>query len=510
MLWKTRTLFSTACREKRRLCFEKPRRFTNWGVSKKPKRFWAIWSAFTLAVKLHLIGWSESVVVCRRKLAFTTSPTCWRRTCSLWNRIEPAISDRWKFVLAILSPVVAAFFSKNPSMPVNSFCARKLFQCLFWAYLMMIVMITAFLVRDSTSLVMIFIRTVSFSSTEIHPFSPPSKACTRATTARKRYLRWMNKLSWMGRLAVEVVHVILANQIRFMIHAIIDLNCYKFCQSRDFHRRLARAEPDLLDQHKSAGIWINASYINHSCLPNIEAAFIGDMIIIRAAKDLAAGSELTYSYTGLLGAYDERQSGLRYYGFQCTCYRCLRDINIHQDCRDVRVGILNSLELENRKLAMSKAGTTLGRIEKLLDDFDNTYTTPPSDLPRPEIYMELFISIRNFDSWEMFAEVVTLGCRLLVVSGFDLRIGREGFRVMQWGSVSDLTVASLAYMWKAYGTVNPVLCHGVEEILKTAYEIVVGEKWSFESVYGELRAIYNLGKGHESSETNGTNSGAKI
>lgn len=286
-----------------------------------------------------------------------------------------------------------------------------------------------------------------------------------------------------------------------MIHAIIDLNCYKFFQSREFHCQLARAGSDLLDQHKSAGIWIYASYINHSCLPNIETAFIGDMMIIRAAKDLDAGSELTYSYTGLLGAYDERQSGLEDYGFQCTCDRCLSDKMIHPDCRDVRAQILNSLELENRKLAISKGGTTLGRIEKLLDDFDGTYTIPASNIPRPEIYMELFISIRNFDSWEMFAEVVTLVHRLLVVSGFNLRIGKNSFRVMQWGSVSDLTVTSLAYMWKAYGTVNPALCHEVEGVLKRAYEIVVGERWSFESVYGEMRATYILGKRHKSSET---------
>lgn len=307
----------------------------------------------------------------------------------------------------------------------------------------------------------------------------------------------------MGKSAMKMVRVAPADQIRFMIHAIIDLNCYKFSQSRDFHLRLARAEPDLLDQHKSAGIWINASYINHSCLPNIQTAFIGDMMIIRAAKDLDAGSELTYSYTGILGTYDERQSGLEHYGFQCTCVRCLSDQKIHPDCRDVRAQILNSLELENRKLSISKGGTTLGRIEQLLDDFDNTYKTPASNIPRPEIYMELFISIRNLDSWEMFAEVVTLVCRLLVVSGFNLRIGKNSFRVMRWGSVSDLTVTSLAYMWKAYGAVNPALCHEVEAVLKTAYEIVVGERWSFEGVYGELRTIDKLGNRHESSETKG-------
>lgn len=305
----------------------------------------------------------------------------------------------------------------------------------------------------------------------------------------------------MGKLATKEVRVAPADQIRFMIHAIIDLNCYKFFQSREFHRRFARAEPDLLYQHKSAGIWINASYINHSCLPNIQTAFIGDMMIIRAAKDLDAGSELTYSYIGLLGTYEERHSGLKHYGFQCTCGRCLSDKEILPDCREVRVQILNSLELENRKLSIAKGGTTLGRIEKLLDDFDNTYTTPASLIPRPEIYMELFISIRNLDSWEMFAEVVTLVCRLLVLSGFDLRIGKDRFRVMRWGSVSDLTVTSLAYMWKAYGTVNPALCHEVEGVLKTAYEIVVGERWSFEGVYGELRTIYNLGNRHGSSES---------
>lgn len=117
--------------------------------------------------------------------------------------------------------------------------------------------------------------------------------------------------------------------------------------------------------------------------------------------------------------------------------------------------------------------------------------------------MELFISIRNLDSWEMFAEVVKLVCRLLVASGFILRIGKKRFRVMQWGSVSDLTVTSFAYSGKAYGTVNPALCHEVEGVLKTAYEIVVGERWSFEGVYGELRASYNLGKWYKSNETTG-------
>ncbi len=213
------------------------------------------------------------------------------------------------------------------------------------------------------------------------------------------------------------------------------------------------------------------------------------MIIVRAAKNLNAGSELTCSYTGLLGDYDERQGGLSDFAFQCTCHRCLNDKDVTSECQEVRNQILRDLELENRKLALSDAGTTLKRIEKLLDDFDNTYKIPASQLPRPEIFMELFIAIRNFDSWDMSTEVVRLVHRLLLASGFQLRSNKKRFQIMQWGTMSDLTVTSIAYMWKAYARVNPAVCDEVEELLKTAYEIIVGERSSFESVYGEIRPI---------------------
>ncbi len=272
-----------------------------------------------------------------------------------------------------------------------------------------------------------------------------------------------------------------------MIHAVVGLNCYKYLQSRDFHRGLAHAEPDLLYHPMSAGLWIQASYINHSCLPNVERAFIGDMIIIRAAKDLDAGSELAHSYVSLLKGYEDRQNGLKDYAFQCTCRRCRSDESVPADRHEKRNEILKVLELENRTLAISNEATPLKRFENLLDEFDNTYTITASELPRPEIYMDLFISIRNFYGREMFSEVVTLVRRLLLASGFHLRISQKRFRIMQWGSLSDLTVASIAYLWKAYGSVNLALCDDVEEVLKTAYEIVVGERSSFEGVYGALR-----------------------
>lgn len=234
-------------------------------------------------------------------------------------------------------------------------------------------------------------------------------------------------------------------------------------------------------------MWILASYINHSCLPNVERAFIGDMIVIRAAQDLAAGSELTHSYVSILDGYEERQNGLKTYGFRCDCRRCQIDKKTPLACREKRRQLINHLEVENGKLAMVNSKIALREIEKLLDEFDATFTLPASQMPRTEAYMELFISILNLHRWELSAEVVTMVRRLLSFSGFHVRISKTRFRITHWGSVNDFTVIGLAYIWEAYGTVNPLLCDDVEEALRRAYEVEVGEGTSFEDVYGKLR-----------------------
>ncbi|KFY88611.1 hypothetical protein V500_06244 [Pseudogymnoascus sp. VKM F-4518 (FW-2643)] len=46
----------------------------------------------------------------------------------------------------------------------------------------------------------------------------------------------------------------------------------------------------------STGIWIQASYINHSCTSNARRSFIGDMMIVRATRDLKKGTELSFWY----------------------------------------------------------------------------------------------------------------------------------------------------------------------------------------------------------------------
>ncbi|KAJ4251495.1 hypothetical protein NW762_011482 [Fusarium torreyae] len=72
----------------------------------------------------------------------------------------------------------------------------------------------------------------------------------------------------------------------------------------------------------STGIWIRASYMNHSCVANSKKDFVGDLIIIRATRRIKEGEEITHSYDES-SDYEVRKSALqRTWGFNCRCSVC--------------------------------------------------------------------------------------------------------------------------------------------------------------------------------------------
>lgn len=46
--------------------------------------------------------------------------------------------------------------------------------------------------------------------------------------------------------------------------------------------------------YSTCGIWPIASRINHACLSNCRRSFIGNMLLVRATRDMDAGTELFF------------------------------------------------------------------------------------------------------------------------------------------------------------------------------------------------------------------------
>ncbi|EHA8588131.1 histone-lysine N-methyltransferase ASHR2 [Cocos nucifera] len=92
---------------------------------------------------------------------------------------------------------------------------------------------------------------------------------------------------------------------------------------------------------RAYGIYPNASFFNHDCLPNacrfdyVDGDGDGDRntdIVVRAIHDIPEGREVCLSYFPVNWSYAERQRRLvEDYGFQCQCDRCQVEKNWKDD-----------------------------------------------------------------------------------------------------------------------------------------------------------------------------------
>lgn len=167
---------------------------------------------------------------------------------------------------------------------------------------------------------------------------------------------------------------------RELIAHIVHWNCFGFQPlSRDYHRLVINdPEKFLQDKSRSVGLWILASYINHSCLPNIYRSTIGNTMIVRAAADLLAGTELRHSYIDSETSYEDRQEVLSGYGFECSCSLCQAQKNTS-----------NKKKKKKPKLAaafleriMLTTVTFVGTYYTLLDELEQAYQPPATAEPR--------------------------------------------------------------------------------------------------------------------------------
>eukprot|EP00927_Polykrikos_kofoidii_P035733 TRINITY_DN30271_c0_g1_i1.p1 TRINITY_DN30271_c0_g1~~TRINITY_DN30271_c0_g1_i1.p1 ORF type:complete len:669 (-),score=78.38 TRINITY_DN30271_c0_g1_i1:87-2045(-) len=84
-----------------------------------------------------------------------------------------------------------------------------------------------------------------------------------------------------------------------------------------------------------AALYSAGSLMNHSCLPNVHRLPLGRYLVVRAAKDIPAGEELTTNYTEVRCPLRTRQAEIRQkWGFSCTCGRCLAEARLTQTQRN--------------------------------------------------------------------------------------------------------------------------------------------------------------------------------
>ena len=138
-------------------------------------------------------------------------------------------------------------------------------------------------------------------------------------------------------------------------------------------------------RNASTGLWIWAAHTNHSCVPNFKKEFVGDLILLRALRPIAAGEELLHSYDETPD-YELRQKALMTtWGFECDCALCAVEGADDPDVQKKRRSLAEEADafVRSEHWANPKR-LTVAKAQRLAKAIDGTYDDKrySKDLPR--------------------------------------------------------------------------------------------------------------------------------
>lgn len=237
------------------------------------------------------------------------------------------------------------------------------------------------------------------------------------------------------------------------------------------------------------GIWRMASYANHCCDFNAQHSFMGDIMIIRASKDLDSGTEVTISYRERANDYDQTN----YYeqrGFCCTCDICQEIASTEHAALKRRAELVE----ETRQLVKKPNEADVQQIKVNMDALSDTYRKSAAKIARLSMFEFQFIITQAFIGGGLPQNAVESVLKCLDFLGFVITgadISSDGPMVIKkWGMLDYRLVECWISMSRAYRTLASLPAYGIRLLVsqrereamtfaKLFYKICVGEDETF-------------------------------
>lgn len=299
-------------------------------------------------------------------------------------------------------------------------------------------------------------------------------------------------LPWVLLQAVLTVY-------SFLLDRIISLNCFGCPRtSLDSHFQDAQAKQERAKEegYPTTGLFIMASYLNHSCNSNVRRSFIGDMQVIRATRNIPADTELTFWYAlpDQSLTHGKMQDSFKPWGFQCTCSICEYAKNAPRKQLNKRNVLLQDLE----DAFSSRDGADLYKAERLLTALEKTYSVSAAKVPRIPLGDPYLLLTRCYSARKNHLKTIATAYKVLESLGFVFKreeptSSESAFEIQTWGLMQDLLIETFMHLWIAhYANGAPAIGRRSKEYARIAYKIVVGEDKTFGERYGNLghRAMF--------------------
>ncbi|KAK4240436.1 hypothetical protein C8A03DRAFT_31461 [Achaetomium macrosporum] len=156
----------------------------------------------------------------------------------------------------------------------------------------------------------------------------------------------------------------------FLVERIRTTNCFSAPRAT-----VENTAPSAPEGRQAKGLWVHASHMNHSCVPNTMRSFVGDMLISRATRDIKEGEELFQQYIPVKPLVDVRNERFREgWGFDCDCALCVGERRSPEAVLVKRKELLAAVEklcnkkLPGRELIPEATIRSVDRLAKQLED----------------------------------------------------------------------------------------------------------------------------------------------
>ncbi|KAF2966802.1 hypothetical protein GQX73_g6792 [Xylaria multiplex] len=279
----------------------------------------------------------------------------------------------------------------------------------------------------------------------------------------------------------------------FFVDRVISIN--SFGTPRTCHGTYIFDDKNRRDEDESTcGVWLLASRINHDCLGNCRRSFIGDVQIVRASRDLPAGTELNFPYKSFppRTTYEATQKEMHNWGFVCDCSWCLDRKSTPKKTLSTRNKLLKDLDAALKNIVERAVIdlSLLSKVQSLLRQADKTYPTGRG-VVRLELWDGYFTQGYVLVSLDRLSDGIEAIIKGFEALGYDIiacppRGGKNQLEIRRWGHIENACVLAFQYLHSAYLTIAPDLCPKVKEYAKVVYSICTGTEVAIGDVFPQL------------------------
>jgi len=238
--------------------------------------------------------------------------------------------------------------------------------------------------------------------------------------------------------------------------------------------------------YHSTGIWTHASLINHSCVSTARRSFIGDMMIVRASRNLEPGTEVTFWYYPPTGrTFKEQKEKLQNWGFECDCPLCVDGKDTTGTLASARQQLRGTIKKLINGTAPHRLDTE--KISRRTAILEKQYKRPATELPRLLIWDSQLALSQAYLAQNQISKGLEALKKMFISLGFKV-VGMDStsnrYAVVEWGFFVDALVEAFLLASDIFtGLARNEDSKQAKEYAKVAYKIVVGEDTSFEATY---------------------------